>query len=407
MVYEEVAPFAVDSGSEELANSSRQKRRTFAVVLAGGVTLLIGIAALAHGSHALSTQHMDDTTNEDISGDIDRKQPGWQMVNQERDLCSDTKENCLSTKCCKTTGFKCYATTDTVGKCMEYCKTGSCVLAGDRVQHMTVEAAAPAETMFCWSVYTLNTGSTKKSFEKELLTQQHAKSVSIFSCNAYAVYSDVHVSLGGGLSTIQVEDKEGDFHFAKRKTTGSWVNTGMFKQIWKALASDGTYKKYDWTVKADPDAVFVPSRLVARIRMLPRPTNGVYLVNCKHVDNGFFGNLEVYSSLAFGILLSNVDKCNAAIDWKTGVKGGRYGPMGEDLFAEKCMEKNGVSKVEAFDISIDGACPADRPGNLQGYKHWHGNCKDVVSAAAIHPFKKPKEYFECLDATLKAASMVW
>merc|ERR1711920_318771 len=114
------------------------------------------------------------------------------------------------------------------------------------------------------------------------------------------------------------------------------------------MGDAGTYKNYDWTVKVDPDAVFVPSRLVSRIRFLPRLVNGIFLVNCKHVD-----------------------KCNSAIPWKVGVKGGAHGPMGEDLFAEKCMEKNGVSKVEAFDISIDGACPADRPGNLRESKHWH------------------------------------
>merc|ERR1711920_492443 len=270
---------------------------------------------------------------------------------------------------------------ETVGKCMRYCKKGPCLLQ-DRLQRMDAEATGsqltPAETMFCWSVYTQNTGSTKKSHEKDLLEEQLKKKVSIFACNAYAVYSDAQVSLGGGLSTIKVEDKEGDFHFAKRKTTGSWVNTGMFKQIWKRLSDAGTYKKYDWTVKVDPDAVFVPARLVSRIRWLPRLANGIYL-----------------------------DKCNTAIPWKVGVKGGEYGPMGEDLFAEKCMEKNGVSKVEAFDISIDGACPADRPGNLKKSKHWHGNCKDVVSAAAIHPFKKVSDYFECLDATVKAASQVW
>ena len=246
-----------------------------------------------------------------------------------------------------------------------------------------------------------------KSHEQDLLSQQHAKNVSIFSCNAYAVYSDAKVDLGGGLSTIQVTDKEGDFHFAKRKTTGSWVNTGMFKQIRKEIGSAGTYKGYDWTVKSDPDAVFLLSRLVQRIKWLPRPEQGIYLVNCQLVDNGFFGNFEVFSSQVFGILIANLDTCNTQIDWKTGVKGGKFGPMGEDLFAEKCMEKNGVSKVTAFDISIDGACPADRPKNLHGYKKWHGNCKDVVSAAAIHPFEKPTEYFDCLDDTTAAASKVW
>ena len=189
-----------------------------------------------------------------------------------------------------------------------------------------------------------------KSHEQDLLSQQHAKNVSIFSCNAYAVYSDAKVDLGGGLSTIQVTDKEGDFHFAKRKTTGSWVNIGMFKQIRKEIGSAGTYKGYDWTVKSDPDAVFLLSRLVQRIKWLPRPEQGIYLVNCQLVDNGFFGNLEVFSSQGFGILIANPDTCNTQIDWKTGVKGGKFGPMGEDLFAEKCMEKNGVPKLQRLTL---------------------------------------------------------
>merc|ERR1712151_915180 len=110
-------------------------------------------------------------------------------------------------------------------------------------------------TMFCFSVYTSNTGSSKKSYEKELLIQQREKGVSIFACDAQDVYSDVEVSLGGGVSTIKVEDTDKDFHFAKRKTTGAWINTGMFMQVWKAIGKKGAYSSYDWTVKVDPDAV--------------------------------------------------------------------------------------------------------------------------------------------------------
>jgi hypothetical protein len=403
---------AVDSSSDaELVNVSSRRRRTIIVTLVGGVALLVAIVALSRSSYALSSQHVEDATEEFAQADVDEDQPNWQMVQQERDLCSKPKEDCLKTQCCKTSGYKCYKQpAGNVGKCMRYCKKKGCTLV-DKMVHLQVEAPngilAPAETMFCFSVYTQNTGSTKKSTEKELLTEQHKRQVSIFACNAFAVYSDVAVDLGGGTSTIKVSDVDGDFHFAKRKSTGAWVNTGMFKQVWKTIDSAGTYKKYDWTVKADPDAVFVPSRLVSRIRMLPRPSTGIFLVNCKHVDNGFFGNLEVFSSYAFSVLANNIDTCNTQIPWKVGVKDGKNGPMGEDLFAEKCMEKHGVAKVEAFDISIDGACPADRPGNLREYKHWHGNCKDVVSAAAIHPFKKVTEYFQCLDDTVAAGRKVW
>merc|ERR1711884_722419 len=169
----------------------------------------------------------------------------------------------------------------------------------------------------------------KPSYEKELLTRQYDQRVSIFACDAYGVYSDVQVSLGEGLDTVKVEDVNNDWHFAKRKTTGAWVNTGMFIQVWKAIAEAKTYENYDWTVKVDPDAVFVASRLKDRIQWMPRTTSGSFLQNCKYVDYGFFGNLEVFSHLAFSILVANVDECRTTLPWKIGIKNGKYGPTGE------------------------------------------------------------------------------
>merc|ERR1712156_1224846 len=106
---------------------------------------------------------------------------------------------------------------------------------------------------------------------------------------------------------------------------------------------------YDWVVKVDPDAVFLPERLRDRIQWMPRTTSGVMLQNCQYVDYGFFGNLEVLS-------------------------------------------------VEAFDTTIDGACKAKRPTDEKKNKKWHSDCK--VKVPAFHPFKKPTEYFECLDQTM-------
>merc|ERR1712207_76536 len=125
---------------------------------------------------------------------------------------------------------------------------------------------------------------------------------------------------------------------------------------------------------------------------------GVFLQNCRHVDYGFFGNLEVFSERAFDILAQNVDNCRKILDWKVGIKGGKYGPMGEDLFAEICMSKNGVHKVEAFDVTTDGACEAKRPTDQKKDKKWHSDCN--VKTPAMHPYKKPKDYFECLDTTM-------
>jgi hypothetical protein len=75
--------------------------------------------------------------------------------------------------------------------------------------------------------------------------------------------------------------------------------------------------------------------------------------------------------------------------------------MGEDLFAQTCLDSLGVRRVEAFDITTDGACPAHRPLDQKTNKKWQPNC-GTASTAAMHPFKKEVEWFECFEATTAA-----
>jgi len=89
-------------------------------------------------------------------------------------------------------------------------------------------------------VYTKDTGTTKKTEELETIQYQFSKGLSIFACEQQDVFADVQVEVGPGLQTIKVVDAENDWHFAKRKETGAWVNTGMFTQVWKAIASGKT-----------------------------------------------------------------------------------------------------------------------------------------------------------------------
>merc|ERR1711972_1215849 len=171
---------------------------------------------------------------------------------------------------------------------------------------------------------------------------------SIFDCKGWGVYSDVEAEFGDGKKTVKVEDN-GDFHFEKRKDTGTWVNTGLFSQVWKKINAEGNAAGYDWVVKADLDAVFIPARLRAKVAEQLVPDQGLYFEN------------------------------------------GKYGPMGEDLFAQVCMDKNGVKKVENFEISTDGACPGDRPKDQVKNKKWIPPCAGTVTPS-IHPFKKPDDW---------------
>merc|ERR1712242_644604 len=123
-----------------------------------------------------------------------------------------------------------------------------------------------ANTLFCFSFYAQETGSTKKSYELDLLRTQLFLGASIFGCETYRVYSDVETWLSPDkVSTVKVNDVNGDFHFAKRKKTGTWVNAPMFIQAWKAIRTEGIWSSHDWTVKVDTDAVFLPMRLRTKL----------------------------------------------------------------------------------------------------------------------------------------------
>ena len=78
------------------------------------------------------------------------------------------------------------------------------------------------------------------------------------------------------------------------------------------------------------------------------------------------------------------------------VQHGRSNTSSEDLFAEMCMRRNEVTGTEVFDISKDGCCEAKRPGNVKKNKKWKPDCAST-STPAIHPFKKPEEYKECME----------
>merc|ERR1711941_264280 len=106
---------------------------------------------------------------------------------------------------------------------------------------------------------------------------------------------------------------------------------------------------------------FFPWKLISVLNSATVPAEGLYMENCKFVEWGYFGNLEVFSKQAFATLVTNLDECYTSLPWKVGVHGGKHGPMGEDLFAQKCMDLMGVAKQENFGLTTDGACEADRP----------------------------------------------
>ena len=41
--------------------------------------------------------------------------------------------------------------------------------------------------------------------------------------------------MGADMTIQKVEYVEKEFYFARRKHMGTWINTGMYKQVWKAI----------------------------------------------------------------------------------------------------------------------------------------------------------------------------
>jgi len=315
--------------------------------------------------------------------------------------CSKGGDNCFSTGCCQVTGHKCYVKKYGLAQCNETCTPGlkgfSCGVIGSH--SVPVANKLGGKKLYCFAVYTKNTGSTKKSSELELLTLQKKNGVSIFTCEAWDVFSDTADDLDDSYSMIKVEDAFGEFHQLKRKETGSWVNWGMFYQVWVKVREVGKWQTGEYVVKADADAVFVPQRLREWLGYKGGDTpHGVYFENCRNVQYGFFGNLEVMSHTAASVLTTYLEDCHAVFapcanqgcDWK-------YGPWGEDVFVQRCMDHHYVDKVEGWDLGTDGACEADRPEGEKKNKKWHAPDCSKVTTPAAHPFKKPDEYMMCMS----------
>jgi len=325
-----------------------------------------------------------------------------------REECAKTGVNCVNQKCCQTTGYECFEVHPGEARCMKSCTPGV-----DGTCYKNAPAMVPSHqsdvtysknTLFCWEFYTADTGSTKKSYELDILKTQLFLGVSIFGCEDYRVYSDVQENLDGDegkVKTIMVTEKDAQhpFHFAKRKRVGKWVNSNMFIQAWRDIKQEGAWAKWDWTVKVDIDAVFLPMRLRQYLGQKEVTDNGIYLETCKYVNFGFFGSCAVVSHNAAATYMANLDDCEATLNYMSADdKDTGMQPWGEDLFQQRCMDLHGVDKVAGYDVNTDASCSSWRPEGQKKNRKWLPECA-LTKTPAMHHFKTPKLYFDCLKAT--------
>jgi len=115
------------------------------------------------------------------------------------------------------------------------------------------------------------------SAEEGLLNAIRGAQGSIFRCDGHDIFQTSSVKFVHG---------------------GSWnsfVNTDVFVTMWKQVRDNGNYRHYDWTVKVDPDTVFMPDRLRWHLAQQRVPADmPVYIKNAHGVEE-FLGAIEVVS----------------------------------------------------------------------------------------------------------------
>jgi hypothetical protein len=223
-------------------------------------------------------------------------------------------------------------------------------------------------SLFCFSI------TRTDGYEPEMIRAQVARAAGIFACDDFAVLSDEVFSLGSGprgtVSTIKFHTAE--VGISKDGTAG---NALLFIRAWDAIKQATLYSLFDWTVKADPDAVLLPSRLRTRLSVFTG--RNVYVRNCNKYPTSadfpmMFGSLEALSRQATQAYFKGVHRCRTELKWQK---------WGEDYFLGHCLDLLGVVAADDFNIVSDGVCTGV-------------DCRDSW-AAAFHPFKSKEKWLKC------------
>lgn len=223
-------------------------------------------------------------------------------------------------------------------------------------------------SLFCFSVFQ-STG-----YEHGLMKAQLKKREGIFSCDEFAVVADGPVSLGmgpfGEVKSLVIPHTT--VGISKDNTA---ANTLIFIHAWQAIYNDFQFRKHDWTLKVDPDAVIVPKRL--RVHLAPHTGKKVYIKNCNKYPGSpnwpmMFGSLEAISQSAMWAYMQGSDRCKSELEWEA---------WGEDLYLAECLDLLGCDNVHDYKIISDKVCLGV-------------DCTDDW-AAAFHAFKSTASWMKC------------
>lgn len=212
-------------------------------------------------------------------------------------------------------------------------------------------------------------------YESGLVALQLAKGWGVFACDGNAVYSNKTFRLQPEDSpqTLTTRVIDTDLYCPFGGEFGTLMNTPVFIKLWEQVIADGDFRVYQWTVKVDADAAFLPQRLQ---RLLsgpelrypdPQADFGVFINNCHY---GLHGPIEVLTRRALDVYAEGSFACDT--------------PPQEDVYIQGCLSKLGVRQVDEFDLLAEEHCDS------RDWKQCTG------PQIAFHPFKDIPEYSRCV-----------
>jgi len=230
-----------------------------------------------------------------------------------------------------------------------------------------LSTAAQLPSLFCFSIMRC------KSYEVSLVRMQLAKGLGIFGCNGYSVFSDETTWLTTG-SPMQINSTVLGVRLQAHDMKEHIPNKELFLRAWEQVKANGLYRQHDWIVKVDPDAVFFPQRLGARLLKITAESAGVslYLLNCR-LSFGL-GALEIMSRVALLTFYDGLERCQQVLPWRS---------FSEDMFLRKCLDFLGVAPHKDFSLLSDPYCGEQ----LSPCSSWK---------VAFHPFKSVQTYLKCM-----------
>jgi len=285
--------------------------------------------------------------------------------------CNWAGQSCAKTHCCMNKGFSCAVKDEKYTGCVKTKEVSTFfslpvkmpadwkgTILGGWQEEWAVPAAAPGAPLAGTSFYCFM-AILPGSNEEKLMAVAKKNNAGVFGCNASAVFHSWKSTSAGWNTGMK-----------------SLVNTAVFVKVWDQVREDGRYLRYDWTIKADADCVFLPDRLRQHIWGLRVPPNqAIYLKNNdqgKRGNDGFLGAIEVFTKKAVEMYFDNAADCAKYLGTNSG----------EDGFFKGCMDAIGVG----FMLDSQLFHPNYDPSKCLNAAH-----------AAYHPIKFDTHWQRCWD----------